>query len=112
MNTAFKKHPLFKARQQWRTPQKASKSPDALSLGQSCVEASRDEVSCGKIVRRSLMAIGLLAGWLSVVLMAGGCSKQAVKDSRLQSPRVEGFKSKVDGWNGWTFVGLVDVRWQ
>src|SRR5438046_8099386 len=90
MNTAFKKHPLFKARQQWRTPQKASESPDAVLLGQSCVEASGDEVSCGKIVRRSLMAIGLLAGWLTVVLMAGGGSKQAVKDLRRQSARVEG----------------------
>src|SRR5881296_571163 len=112
MNTAFKKHPLFKARQQWPTPQKASKSPDALSLGQSCVEASRDEVSCGKIVRRSLMAIGLLAGWLTVVLMAGGCSKQAVKDPRLQSPRVEVFKAKAAGSNGRTFTGIVEARVQ
>src|SRR5204862_93393 len=39
--------------------------------------------------RRPLMAIGLLAGWLTVALMAGGCSKPAVNDSRLQSPRVE-----------------------
>src|SRR2546421_5902332 len=112
MNTTFKKHPLFKARQQWPTPQKASKSPDALSLGQSCVEASRDEVSCGKIVRRSLMAIGLLAGWLTVVLMAGGCSKQAVKDPRLQSPRVEVFKAKAAGSNGRTFTGIVEARVQ
>src|SRR5213082_750751 len=112
MNTAFKKHPLFKARQQWPTPQKAFKSPDALSLGQSCVEASRDEVSCGKIVRRSLMAIGLLAGWLTVVLMAGGCSKQAVKDPRLQSPRVEVFKAKAAGSNGRTFTGIVEARVQ
>jgi RND family efflux transporter MFP subunit len=112
MNTAFKKHPLFKARQQWPTPQKASKSPDALSLGQSCVEASRDEVSCGKIVRRSLMAIGLLAGWLTVVLMAGGCSKPAVKDPRLQSPRVEVFKAKAVGSNSRTFTGIVEARVQ
>src|SRR5256886_10444425 len=112
MNTAFKKHPLFKARQQWPTPQKASKSPDALSLGQSCVEASGDEVSCGKIVRRSLMAIGLLAGWLTVALMAGGCSKPAVKDPRLQSPRVEVFKAKAAGSNGRTFTGIVEARVQ
>src|SRR5207247_9217230 len=90
MNTAFKKHPLFKARQQWRTPQKASKSPDALSLGQSCVEASRDEVSCGKIVRRSLMAIGLLAGWLTGVLMAGGCSKEAGQEPGAHAARWRG----------------------
>src|SRR5437762_13286411 len=112
MNTAFKKHPLFKAHQQWPTPQKASKSPDALSLGQSCVEASRDEVSCGKIVRRSLMAIGLLAGWLTVVLMAGGCAKQAVKDPRLQSPRVEGLKAKAAGSDGRIFIGIVEGRVQ
>src|SRR5205809_6253804 len=107
MNTAFKKHPFFKARQQWPTPQKASKSPDALSLGQSCVEASRDEVSCGKIVRRPLMAIGLLAGWLTVALVTGGCAKQAVKDPRLQSPRVDVFKAERAGSNGRSFSGIV-----
>src|SRR5213083_2547679 len=112
MNTAFKKHPLFKARQQWPTPQKASKSPDALSLGQSCVEASRDEVSCDKIVRRSLMAIGLLAGWLTAALMAPGCSKPAVKDPRLQSPRVEVFKAESAGANSRTFTGIVEARVQ
>src|SRR5437867_2724070 len=112
MNTAFKKHPFFKARQQWPTPQKASKSPDALSLGQPCVEASRDEVSCGKIVRRPLMAIGLLAGWLTMALMAGGCSKPAVKDSRLQSPRVEVFKTEAAGSNSRTFTGIVEARVQ
>src|ERR1043166_5116178 len=112
MNAAFKKHPLFKARQQWPTPQKASKSPNALSLGQSCVEASRDEVSCGKILCRSLMAIGLLAGWLTVVLMAGGCSKPAVKDPRLQSPSVEVFKAKPAGSNSRTFTGIWDARVQ
>src|SRR2546422_1141715 len=112
MNTAFKKHPLFKARQQWPTPQKASKSPDALSLGQSCVEASRDEVGFVKIVRRPSMTIALLAGWLTVVLMAGGCSKQAVKDQRLQSQRVEVFKEKAAGSNGRTFTGIVEARVQ
>src|SRR5207248_3531004 len=39
--------------------------------------------------RRPLMTIALLAGWLMVVLMAGGCSRQAVKDLRLPSPRAE-----------------------
>src|SRR5213596_1347040 len=112
MNTPLKKYPIVKAHQQWPMPEKASKSPDALSLGQSCVEASRDEVSCGKIVRRSLMATGLLAGWLTVVLMAGGCSKQAVKDPRLQSPRVEVFKAKAAGSNGRTFTGIVEARVQ
>src|SRR5947209_3515290 len=112
MNRAFKKHPLFKARQQWPTPQKASKSPDALSLGQSCVEASGDEVSCGKIVRRPSMTIALLAGWLTVALMAGGCSKPAVKDPRLQSPRVEVFKAEPAGSNSRTFTGIVEARVQ
>src|SRR6266487_1039995 len=68
MNTAFKKHPLFKARQQWPTPQKASKSPDALSLGQSCVDASRDEVSCGKIVLRTLSEPGQVVAAVQTVI--------------------------------------------
>src|SRR5205814_1518843 len=62
--------------------------------------------------RRSLMAIGLLAGWLTVALMAGGCSKPAVKDPRLQSPRVEVFKAKATGSNGRTFTGVVEARVQ
>src|SRR5205823_9268315 len=74
--------------------------------------ASRDEVSCGKIVRPSLMAIGLLAGWLTLALMAGGCSKQAVKDPRLQSPRVEVFKAEAAGSNNRTFTGIVEARVQ
>src|SRR5438093_4047290 len=62
--------------------------------------------------RRPLMAIGLLAGWLTVALMAGGCSKPAVKDPRLQSPRVEVFKAKAAGSNGRTFTGIVEARVQ
>src|SRR5437868_569260 len=93
MNTP-KEYPIVKAHQHWPMPQKASEPPDAVWSRQSCVEASADEVTCGKIDRRSLMAIGLLAGWLTVALMAGGCSKPAVKDPRLQSPRVEVFKAK------------------
>src|SRR5205823_4071777 len=92
MNTP-KKYPIVKAHQHWPMPQKASEPPDAVWSRQSCVEASADEVTCGKIDRRSLMAIGLLAGWLTVALMAGGCSKPAVKDPRLQSPRVEVFEA-------------------
>ena len=111
MNTAFKKHPLFKARQQWPTPRKVSKSPDALLLGRSCVEASRDEVSCGKIVRWPLLTI-LLAGSLTVALMAGGCSKSDAKDPRLQSPRVEVFKAKAVGSKSRTFTGIVEARVQ
>src|SRR6059036_3178956 len=62
--------------------------------------------------RRPLMAIGLLAGWLTVALMAGGCSKPAVKDSRLQSPRVEVFKAEPAGSNSRTFTGIVEARVQ
>src|SRR5438552_2322029 len=62
--------------------------------------------------RRPLMAIGLLAGWLTVALMAGGCSKPAVKDSRLQSPRVEVVKAKAAGSKGRTFTGIVEARVQ
>jgi RND family efflux transporter MFP subunit len=62
--------------------------------------------------RRPLMAIGLLAGWLTVALMAGGCSKQAVKDPRLQSPRVEIFKAEAAGSTRRTFTGIVEARVQ
>src|SRR5438045_8406719 len=112
MNTPLKKYPIVKAHQQWPMPQKTSEPPDAISLRQSCVEASGDEVSCGKIVRRPLMTIGLLAGWMAVASMAGGCSKPAVKDPRLQSPRVEIFKAKAAGSNGRTFTGIVEARVQ
>jgi len=112
MNKPFKKHPLFKARQQWRTPQKASESAAAICLRELCLKAGADEIRFVKIDRRSLMTIGLLAGWLMIVLMAGGCSKQAVKDPRLQSPRVEVFKAKTAGSNGRTFTGIVEARVQ
>src|SRR5947199_2778350 len=62
--------------------------------------------------RRPLMTIGLLVGWLTVALMAGGCSKPAVKDSRLQSPRVEVFKAEPAGSNSRTFTGIVEARVQ
>src|SRR5881396_2632518 len=65
-----------------------------------------------KIVRRSLMTIALLAGWLTVALMAGGCSKPAVKDPRLQSPKVEIFKAEAAGSNSRTFTGIVEARVQ
>jgi len=62
--------------------------------------------------RRPLMTMGLLAGWLTVALMAGGCSKPAVKDPRLQSPRVEVFKAKAVSSNSRTFTGIVEARVQ
>src|SRR6266581_861114 len=45
-------------------------------------------------------------------LVTGGCAKQAVKDPRLQSPRVEVFKAKAAGSNGRTFTGIVEARVQ
>src|SRR5438045_9665286 len=102
MNTPLKKYPIVKAHQQWPMPQKTSEPPDAISLRQSCVEASGDEVSCGEIVRRPLMTIGLLAGWLTVALVTGGCAKEAVKAPRLQSPRDEVVKAKADAPNAGT----------
>src|SRR5436190_655458 len=65
-----------------------------------------------KIGRRTLIIVALLAGGLTVALMAGGCAKQAVKDPRLQSPRVEVFKAKAVGSNGRTFTGIVEARVQ
>jgi RND family efflux transporter MFP subunit len=56
--------------------------------------------------------IGLLAGCLTFALIAGGCSKPAVKDPRLQSPRVEVFKAKAVGSNSRTFTGIVEARVQ
>jgi RND family efflux transporter MFP subunit len=102
MNTAFKKR-LFKAHQQWQTPQKASETAD---------EPGADEVSFLKSYRRPLMTMGLLAGGLTVALMAGWSSKPAVKDPRLQSPRVEVFEAKAAGSNGRTFTGIVEARVQ
>jgi RND family efflux transporter MFP subunit len=62
--------------------------------------------------RRPLMTIGLLAGWLTVALMAGGCSKSAAKDPRLQSPRVEVFRAKAAHSISRTFTGIVEARVQ
>ena len=101
MNTPLKKYPIVKAHQQCRTPQKASELSDAA-----------DEVSFAKIDRWPLLTIGLLAGSLTVALMAGGCSKSDAKDPRLQSPRVEVFKAKVLGSNSRTFTGIVEARVQ
>src|SRR5437879_9939494 len=112
MNTPLKDHSNVKAHQQSPMPQKASEPPDAVWLRQSCVEAGADEVSCVKIVRRPLMTIALLTGWLTVTLMAGGCSKPAVTDPRLQSPRVEVFKAEAAGSSGRTFTAIVEARVQ
>jgi RND family efflux transporter MFP subunit len=102
VNTPVTEHPTVKAHQEWPTPQKTSE-PSELVVA--------DEVSFVKIYRRSLITIGLLAGGLTVVLMAGG-SKPAVKDPRLQSPRVEVFKAEATGSNRRTFTGIVEARVQ
>jgi len=65
-----------------------------------------------RIDRRPSVAIGLLAGWLTVAWMAGGCSKPAAEDPRLQSARVEVFKAKAAGSNTRTFTGIVEARVQ
>src|SRR5881397_575118 len=65
-----------------------------------------------KVDRQLLMIIGLLAGGLTVALMAGGCSEPAEQDPRLQPPRVEVFKAKAAGSNGRTFTGIVEARVQ
>src|SRR6266567_4265189 len=56
--------------------------------------------------------IHLVAGGLTLALMAGGCSKPAVKDPRLQSPRVEVFEAQAAGSIRRTFTGIVEARVQ
>ena len=62
--------------------------------------------------RWPLMTISLLAGLLMVALMAGGCSKPAVKDPRLQSPAVKVFTAEASRSNSRTFTGIVEARVQ
>lgn len=64
------------------------------------------------IGRRTLIAIALSAGGLTVALMAGGSSKPAVKDPRLQSPKVEIFAAQAVGRARRTFTGIVEARVQ
>ncbi|HEY5768398.1 MAG TPA: efflux RND transporter periplasmic adaptor subunit [Terrimicrobium sp.] len=112
MNTPLKDHPVFKGHQQWPMPRSASEPPDAAGLRQSCADAGADGISTVKIDRGPLMTIGLLAGWLTLALMTGGCSKPAAKDPRLQSPRVEVFKAQAAGSNSRAFTGVVEARVQ
>jgi len=76
------------------------------------LDGSADEDSFVKSHRRSLITIGLLAGGLTVALMAGWSSKPAANDRRLQSPRVEVFKAEAAGSNGRGFTGIVEARVQ
>jgi RND family efflux transporter MFP subunit len=65
-----------------------------------------------KIGRRTLIIVALLAGGLTVALMAGGSSKPAAKDPRLQPPTVEIFEAQAAGSNSRTFTGVVEARVQ
>jgi RND family efflux transporter MFP subunit len=65
-----------------------------------------------KIGRRTLITVPLLAGGLTIALIAGGSSKPAVKDARLQPPTVEVFEAQAAGSNSRTFTGVVEARVQ
>ena len=102
MNTSPNESPI-EAHQQGPTPQKAFEPADAVVA---------DKVGLVKKYHRPLITIGLLAGGLTVALIAGGHSKPTVKDPRLQSPRVEVFKAEAAGSNRRTFTGIVEARVQ
>src|SRR5256885_3258069 len=59
---------------------------------------------------KTIAVIHLVAGGLTLALMASGCSKAAAKDPRLQSPTVEVFKAEAAGSNSRTFTGTVEAR--
>jgi len=56
--------------------------------------------------------IQLLAGGLTLALMAGGCSKSVANDPRLQPPKTEVFKAEAVGSIRRTFTGIVEARVQ
>jgi RND family efflux transporter MFP subunit len=103
VNTPVTEHPTVNPHQESATAQKAPKPADAVVA---------DEVSFVKSYRRPLMTIGLLAGGLTLALMAGWSSKPTVKDPRLRSPRVEIFEAQATGSNKRTFTGIVAARVQ
>src|SRR5881628_2691985 len=76
------------------------------------LDGSADEDGFVKSHRRSLITIGLLAGVLTVALMAGWSSKPAANDPRLQPPQVEIFKTEAAGSISRTFTGIVEARVQ
>jgi RND family efflux transporter MFP subunit len=102
MKTPLNESPTIETHQQVPMPQQASEPADAVVA---------DKAGFVKKYRRPLMAIGLLAGGLTVALIAGG-SKPVVKDPRLQSPRVEIFEAEAAGSNRRTFTGVVEARVQ
>jgi len=112
VNTPVKKLPTVKAHRERPALQKTSQPLHAVGSHQLGFEAGPDDAGFVKTDRRPLMTIGLLAGCLMVALMAGGCSKPAVKDPRLQSPRVEVFKAEAAGSNSRAFTGIVEARVQ
>src|SRR5881275_885884 len=61
---------------------------------------------------KTIAVIHLVAGGLTLALMASGCSKPAAQDPRLQSPTVEVFKAEAAGSNSRTFTGVVEARVQ
>ena len=103
MNTPGTEHPTANARQNSPTRQKPSEPTDAVVA---------DQVRFVKKYRLPLITIGLLAGVLAVVLMGGWSSKPAVKDPRLQSPRVEIFEAEAARASRRTFTGIVEARVQ
>jgi len=102
MNTPINESPV-EADQPSSPPHNASKPSDA---------AVPAETSFVKKYRWPLMAIGLLAGGLTVALLAGWSSKPAMKDPRLQSPTVAIFEAQAADWNRRTFTGIVEARVQ
>ncbi len=62
--------------------------------------------------RKQLPGFGLLAGWLTVALMAGGCSKSPEEDPRLRTLKVQVVEAKAAGTIGRTFTGIVEARVQ
>src|SRR5256885_5267667 len=61
---------------------------------------------------KTIAVIHIVAGGLTLALMASGCSKDAAKDPRLQSPTVEVFKAEAAGSISRTFTGIVEARVQ
>ena len=54
----------------------------------------------------------VMAGWLTMAVMTGGCSKPAVNDPRLQPPKAEVVEAETAGSNRRSFTGVVEARVQ
>jgi len=103
MNTPLTEHSTANAHQQWLPPLKPSEPADAVVA---------DKIRLVKKYRRPLITLGLLAGGLTIALMAGWSSQPVVKDPRLQSPWVEVVKAQTAGSKSRTFTGIVEARVQ